>query len=85
MRVKKFNEGHNVVFQWEDSIQLGRVERVVFEKKARRYEVRAESGNLYPVMGVDTTKDFPGKIISDLTEKYFSKPVVELEEPESDD
>jgi len=73
MRVKKYNERNPVVFIWEDSIQLGVVEKVVLEKKSRKYEVRAESGQLYPIMGVDTKKDFPGRILADLTDKYYTK------------
>ena len=80
MRVKKYNEGNSVVFEWEDSIQLGTVESVVIEKKARRYEVRAESGNLYPKMGVDTKKEYPGKILSSLTEVYFRKKKKEIDD-----
>jgi hypothetical protein len=73
MRVKKYNENNSVVFEWEGSIQLGIIESVVINKKSRKYIVRAESGRLYPEMGVDTVADYPGRILSDLTEKYYAK------------
>tara|TARA_R110002126_G_scaffold209411_3_gene356013 strand:- start:87 stop:347 length:261 start_codon:yes stop_codon:yes gene_type:complete len=83
MRVKKYNEGNKVVFVWEESIQLGVVESVILSKKSRKYELRAESGQLYPIMGVDTKTDFPGFIMSDITSKYYGKQketIVVLEE-----
>ena len=84
MRVKKYNENNQVVFEWDDSIQLGLIESVVMEKKSRKYIIRAESGQLFPKMGVDTRTDFPGRILSEITAKYYKKPSY-VEDMEIDD
>jgi len=74
MQVKKYGIGSQIIFEWSGSTQYGTITDVIIKKgKPRQYEVRAESGNMYPLMGVDTKALCGGRILSNLTDKIINK------------
>jgi len=71
-------EGQQVVFTFDDKNQIGVIENIKLINKVKRYQVRAESGRLYPYLGINTEK--PGKINLPLTKAYFAAKEEELME-----
>ena len=78
-------EGQKVVFNFKGRNQLGVIENVALIDKVKKYQVRAESGKLFPHLGINTVE--PGKIELGLTKMYFGKDaqIVEFEKTEDDD
>lgn len=66
----KLIEGQSVVFTFNGKNQIGIIENIKVINKANRYQVRAESGKLYPYLGINT--EIPGKINLPLTKAYFA-------------
>jgi len=69
---KKYRVGNQVVFTFNGVTRLGKVEGYERNKKALRYIVRCEAGNLYPGLPVDQKRG-PGQIRSKITEAKFGK------------
>jgi hypothetical protein len=67
----KLTEGQSVVFTFNGKNQIGKIENIIIVNKSKRYQVRAESGKLYPHIGINT--EIPGKINLPLTHAYFAK------------
>lgn len=63
-------EGQKVVFNFNDKNQIGTIESIKTINKSKRYQVRAESGRLYPYIGINTV--VPGRIDLTLTKAYFN-------------
>lgn len=83
--MKRLREGQRVVFTFKGKNQLGIIENIAMIDKVRKYQVRAESGQLYPHLGIDTIE--PGNISLDLTKMYYgtTAQVVEIETTIDDD
>lgn len=69
-------EGQSVVFTFNGKNQIGTIENIKTINKAKRYQVRAESGKLYPYLGINT--EVPGKINLPLTRAYFAAKEAEI-------
>ena len=69
-------EGQSVVFTFNGKNQIGIIESIKVINKAKRYQVRAESGKLYPYLGINT--EIPGKINLPLTKAYFTAKQMEI-------
>jgi len=65
----KLREGQKVIFHFNGINQVGTIVDVKTINKSKRYQCRAESGKLYPHLGINT--DIPGKIDLNLTKMYF--------------
>jgi hypothetical protein len=65
----KLREGTPVVFSLYGKNQIGIIESARTINKMKRYKVRAESGKITPYLGINT--EAPGRILVDLSEKYF--------------
>jgi hypothetical protein len=74
----KLKEGQQVVFTFKGVNRIGIIESIKLIDKMIRYQVRGESGQLYPYLGINTTE--PGKIDVSLTIAYFKAKEEETQE-----
>lgn len=72
-------EGSDVILEWDGKNIVGKIERIIpaTKKIGKRYHVRAESGRLYPAVGL--TSSIPGKVNVPLSKAYFAAKEVEAE------